>query len=68
MSDRAPCVRCGRQLPIGEGPRVLVGFGPLEIESLILDTSDPRLQSRLLCALGTIDPEREQVLRTELSD
>lgn len=67
MSDRAPCVRCGRLLHTGEG-RVLMSFEPADLESLILDTKDPAIQARLLCALGTIDLMRERQLRMELAE
>lgn len=66
MSDGAPCVRCGLILNTGEG-RVIVSFVAADLESLIRDTSDPQQQARLLCALGTIDPDREIALRAELA-
>lgn len=56
MSDRAPCVRCGRILHTGEG-RVLVAFTPEELYEMALEVVDPRVKARLICALDLIDPE-----------
>lgn len=57
MTDRAPCVRCGRLLHTGEG-RVLVAFAPDELAELAESTLDPAVRARLLCALALVDDER----------
>lgn len=64
MSERAPCVRCGLRLFIGE-PRALVSFTEAELEELAFATSDPSVADRLLCALGILNPERERKARAE---
>lgn len=46
--------------------RVLVSFTPDDLERLIADVSLIGMQERLLCALGTIDPERERAIRASL--
>lgn len=56
MSDRAPCVKCGRILHTGEG-RVLVAFTADELFEMATEVVDPRVKARLICALDLIDPE-----------
>lgn len=60
---RSPCVRCGHPLNMGEGMQVTVSFNATELEQMINDALDLRIRARLLCALGLIDPEREEQLR-----
>jgi hypothetical protein len=56
MSDRAPCVKCGRILHTGEG-RVLVSFTPEELRELAESTGDLGVRSRLVCAMSLLDPD-----------
>ncbi len=65
MSDRAPCLRCGTPCHIGE-LAVTMTFDPVVLEELIRTTLQVRTRERLLCACGTIDPERERALRSQL--
>ncbi len=61
MSDRAPCVKCGRILHTGEG-RVLVSLTPDEIEDLIRGEPERDLLARLRCAMSLLDPERAETI------
>ncbi len=56
MSDRAPCVKCGRLLHTGEG-RVLVSFTADELFEMATEVVDPVVRARLICALDLLDPE-----------
>jgi len=57
MSDRAPCVKCGRILHTGEG-RILVSFSVDELAELAYATNDSGVASRLVCALSLLDQKR----------
>lgn len=59
---RSPCLRCGTTLHTGEA-KVLMGFSADELAQMVHEVSDDRVRQRLLCALGTIDPERERAER-----
>jgi hypothetical protein len=61
VSERAPCVKCGRLLHTGEG-RVLVSFTVAELAELAGATADPAVRSRLLCALSLLDDKRARDL------
>lgn len=61
MNVRAPCVRCGHLLHTGEG-RVTVSFSVDELAELACATGDRGVQSRLLCAIGLLDPDLEKAL------
>ncbi len=63
---RAPCIRCGIMLHTGEG-RVTVSFTAEDLMGLVLATPERSMRARLLCALGTIDPVREHIVREELA-
>lgn len=56
MSDRAPCVKCGRILHTGEG-RVLISFTAAELFEMATEVIDPKVKSRIVCALDLIDSE-----------
>jgi hypothetical protein len=60
------CTRCGRPVAT-DSLRVGVSFTPDEVAKLARDTTDPRMQARLLCALGTIDRDLERRTRMELA-
>lgn len=62
MSDRAPCVRCGRILHTGEG-RILVSFTVAELQELAESTGDLSVRSRLVCAIDLLDPELARKIR-----
>lgn len=59
MTDRAPCVRCGRILQTGTN-RVLIGFTPDELAQLASDTTDRNVRSRLICALELLATKPSQ--------
>ena len=56
MSDRAPCVKCGRILHTGEG-RVLVSFTATELFEMATEVVDPKVRARIICALSLIDQD-----------
>lgn len=60
------CVRCGRPVATDE-LRVGVSFAPADIAKLAIDTTDPRMRDRLLCALGTVDRDLERTTREYLN-
>lgn len=62
VSDRSPCLKCGRLLHTGEG-RVLLAFTLDELETIATTVPDTHIIARALCALGLLDSEREQQLR-----
>lgn len=61
------CVSCGRRV-ITDDVRVGVSLSPDEVARLARDTTSPELQSRLLCALGTVDRDLERRTRMELTN
>ena len=54
MSDRAPCVKCGRILHTGEG-RVLTSFTADELFQMIPEVSNDSVRERLRCALSLLN-------------
>lgn len=65
---RSPCVRCGMPLLVGEGIQVTVTFTPDELAQAAVEVSDARVEERLLCALGLVDPQLERETRAAIRD
>ncbi len=63
MSERAPCVRCGNILHTGEAS-ITVTFTVAELASMVEDTLDAKIQRRLICAIGLLDPILENELNS----
>lgn len=66
MSERAPCVKCGRILHTGEG-RILVAFSPAELAELAAASPDAGVRARLLCALDLLDEDLADSVRADLA-
>lgn len=65
--ERAPCLRCGTVLVLEE-PRVSMWFSPAELAQLAIDTTNPKVRDRALCAMGMIDHALELRTRAELAN
>lgn len=60
------CTRCGRPVAT-DVLRIGISFTIDEVVQLAKDTTVPKMQARLLCALGTIDRDAENRTRMELA-
>ena len=67
--DINTCKNCGVKAHLdGEGyPRAAVAFTPNELAELAVDTGNPEIRRRLLCALSILDPEVAEALRNGMT-